>query len=123
MRLIFGILLFLCSLCGYATDTLIINVARGSQQFVVSLPSNPTTGYQWGLTAYDKKILRMVDSHFIAPETKLIGAGGKMTFTFALVKPQSPPHNTSLLFTYARSWEPKSGTLKHVTVNFIKKGK
>ena len=123
MRLVFGSLLFLCSLCGHAADALILNVDSCSPEFLVSLPSNPTTGYQWTVKAYDKKIMRMADSHFVAPQTKLIGAGGKMIFTFALIKGQSLPHSTSLSFTYARSWEAKSGTLKHVTVNFIKKGK
>ena len=114
-----GGLLLLCTLWGHAADILAIHVDRSSQQFAVTLPANPTTGYQWTVTNYDKKILMMTGSKFLAPRTRLMGAGGQMTFTFARVKGKSYPKSTQLSFTYARSWEPKSATLKKVTVNFI----
>lgn len=119
MRSIVAGLLLFCSIWGSAAGTLTINVDPCSQQFMVTLPSNPTTGYQWTVTTYDKSILRMTNSHYSAPQTKLIGAGGNMIFTFALIKGKSYPKLTQMSFTYARPWDVKSGTLKQVTVNFI----
>ena len=118
MRAIIGSLLLLCSLCGYAVETTTITADPSSKKFVVSLPSNPTTGYQWTVTTYDKSILNMTGSQYIPPQKKLIGAGGNMTFTFALIKGKSYPQSTKMLFTYARAWDPKSGMLKNVVVNF-----
>ncbi len=123
MRSIIGSFLLWFASWGYAADTLVLTVDPSLPQFVVTLPANPTTGYQWTVKAYDKKILKIVSSHYIAPKTKLIGAGGQMTFTFALNKNQSYPQATQMSFTYARSWEPKSGTEKHVTIQFIKNNK
>lgn len=120
MRIIIGSLLLASSFFGYAADTLTMTVDPSSPQFVVTLPSNPTTGFQWKVTTYNKKLFQMTDSHYVAPQTKLIGAGGQMTFTFALAKGKTYPQTTQMTFTYARSWDPKSGTVKQVTVNFIK---
>ena len=103
-----------------AADTMTINADPASKQVVVTLPSNPTTGYQWNVSAYDTKLLKLVSSHYVAPQTTLIGAGGKMIFTFALLKGKSNPNVTPMTFIYARSWEPKSGTIQKVMVKFTK---
>ena len=120
MKLLLACWLLLGSLYANAADPLIMNVDPANQQFVVTLPANPTTGYQWTVTTYNKKLLKMTGSHFDAPQTKLIGAGGKMTFIFELLKGKSYPESTLMTFTYARSWEPKSAMLQQVTVNFTK---
>ena len=121
MRVVLGWLLLLCASCLSAADTLTLNIDPTHSQFVVALPSNPTTGYQWTVTSYDKTILQMTSSHYVAPQTKRIGAGGQMIFTFAPVKGKAYPQSTKMSFTYARPWQPKRGTLKEVTVNFTKK--
>lgn len=118
MRFIVSSLLFLFSLFGYAADTSIMIVDPNSSQFTVTLPANPTTGYKWTATTYDHKLLNLVSSRFNAPQTKLIGAGGKTTFTFKLMKGKTYPKATKILFTYAQPWEPKSGTIKKVTITF-----
>ena len=123
MRAILGGFLLLCSLGAQADDNTVITVDSSSQQFVVTLPANPTTGYQWTVTSFDKKTFKMTASQFVSPRTRLIGAGGQMTYTFALIKGQSYPKSTQMSFTYARPWDPKSGTLKQVTVNFNKNAK
>ncbi len=120
MKKILTGLLFLWALGVQASDTLTISVNKKTPQFMVTLPSNPTTGFQWTVTSYDKKILQLKSSHFVAPQTKLIGAGGQMTFTFAPIKGKSYPDTTKMTFSYARSWEANSGTLKQVVVNFSK---
>ena len=116
IRLVFFLVFY--TIIGQASEPLIMNVDAKSSQFVVTLPANPTTGYQWKVSQYDKRHFQMLSSHFIAPKTRLIGAGGQMTFTFAPIKGKSYPKSTTMLFTYARSWEPKSGTVKEVTINF-----
>ena len=119
MKAILSGFLFFYSLFAHADNLTTMTVDSSNPKFVVTLPANPTTGYQWTVTNYDKKILMMTGSKFLAPRTRLMGAGGQMTFTFARVKGKSYPKSTQLSFTYARSWEPKSATLKKVTVNFI----
>ena len=110
--------MLLCSLGGYAADSLILTVDPSSPTFVVKLAANPTTGYQWSVATFDKKIFKMTGSHYAAPRTTLIGAGGEMIFTFALTKGQAYPKSTRMSFTYARPWQPKSESLKQVTINF-----
>nr|WP_232220591.1 protease inhibitor I42 family protein [Legionella tunisiensis] len=61
---------------------------------------------------YDKSFLQLIASHYISPQTKLMGAGGQMQFKFELVEGKIYPKNTSMLFKYARPWEPDTGTLK-----------
>ena len=118
MKLMLGCLLSLCSLFAYSADTLTINAK--SNQFVVTLPSNPTTGYQWTATRYNKNLFHLLTSRYKAPQSKLMGAGGQMTFTFALNKGKSYPQQTPMVFTYARPWESKNGTVKPITIRFIK---
>lgn len=118
MKALIASLLLFCSLCGHAAETSTMTVDPSSTQFVVTLPSNPTTGYQWTATTYDKKLFNMTGSQYLPPQKQLIGAGGNMTFTFALIKGKSYPKSTQMVFTYARAWDPKSGMVKTVTVNF-----
>lgn len=121
MKMILSGLLLLCSMFSYAIDSVSIMIDPMHPQFVVSLPSNPTTGYQWIVKRYDKKRLILVTSHYLAPQTKRIGAGGTMTFTFGLKKGQSIPKTTLMVFTYARPWDSKSGSDKKIRLYFIKK--
>ncbi len=120
MKSILSSLLLLCALCGNAASSMTMNVDPSSPQFVVTLPSNPTTGYQWTATKYDKTMFKMKSSHYIAPKTTLIGASGQMTYTFVLLKGKSYPKVTQMLFTYGRPWEAKGGSVKQVTVKFAK---
>ena len=123
MRMILSGFLLLCSLSVQAADDVtIITVDSSRPDFVVGLPANPSTGYQWTITSYDKKIVKLTASQFIPPRTRLIGAGGKMTFTFVRIKGQPVPKATQMTFTYARSWDKKSGVLKRVRINFVTHG-
>lgn len=119
MKTIVGGLLLVTSITGFATDSLTMDVDVNSPQFVVKLPSNPTTGFQLSVTTYDKTILDLKESKYIASQTKRIGAGGEMTFTFVLIKGKPLPQKTLLLFKNARSWEPAGGFVTQVKVHFI----
>jgi inhibitor of cysteine peptidase len=75
------------------------------QVLVVSLASNPTTGYRWEVTEVDESILRQEgDAEYVAPEagaTPLVGAGGTEIFRFVV----AGSGQTKLTLAYRRSWE------------------
>ncbi|KTD59263.1 protease inhibitor I42 family protein [Legionella shakespearei] len=110
-------LLFGYSLMAHADDVS-IDVNSNNKNFTVSLNANPTTGYQWKVVSFDKGLLTLSGSQYQKPNNKLIGAGGKMLFTFTLNKGKTYPAKTDMVFKYARPWEDKGGTVQKVTVNF-----
>ena len=122
MRMLLGGLLLSLSflVSANAADSMTINVDVNQPQFQVSLEANPTTGYQWSVQEYDQSFLQLSSSQFIAPTTKLIGAGGMMVYTFELINGKTYPQTTEMVFKYAQPWEPKKGSLKKVIVNFKK---
>ena len=118
MNAILGLILFSISMIANAGDDISLNVSTSETTFIVTLAANPTTGYQWTVVKYDKKLLTLVSSIYQRAKTNLIGAGGQMLFTFSLKKGKKYPASTSMLFKYARSWEANSSKLQEVTVNF-----
>jgi inhibitor of cysteine peptidase len=107
--------------CAGADEDLSINVDPKQSNFTVSLAANPTTGYQWKVVQMDQDLLSLSSSQYQRPQSKLIGAGGTMVFTFALNKGKNIPEQTKITFKYARPWESNnSGTLQNVTVHFVK---
>ncbi|KTD67360.1 MULTISPECIES: protease inhibitor I42 family protein [Legionella] len=121
MKTILGLLLLSCSMMASANDNSTMDVSVNNPNFVVTLPANPTTGFQWKVVRYDKNLLILSNSAYEGTKTNLIGAGGQMHFTFELKKGKSYPESTVLVFKYARSWEPKTATIKKIKVNFVKK--
>ncbi len=97
-----------------------MNVDVNDPSFVVTLPANPTTGFQWSIVRFDKNLLTLRSSNYERPKTNLIGAGGQMHFTFTRQKGKSYPESTVIVLKYARSWEPDTATLKSIQVNFVK---
>ena len=112
------ILLFIASLAN-AGNVSTLTVDPDQSQFIVTLPANPTTGYQWTVTEYDKRNLKLIKSYYEPAKTKLMGAGGQMYFVFKKVT-KTYPDKTELIFKYAQPWEPENGTLKNITINFSK---
>jgi inhibitor of cysteine peptidase len=117
---------FILSLClgfyslptlGYETSK--IHVDGKNNQFAITLPANPTTGFQWSVKQYDKTLLQIKEQDYKASPTQRLGAGGCMIVTFSRVKGAIYPKSTIILFRYSRSWEPaSSGLLKYITVIF-----
>jgi inhibitor of cysteine peptidase len=74
------------------------------QMLVVTLESNPTTGYRWEVSEVDRSVLTQVgEAEFQeAPkeDEQMVGVGGTETFRFA-----SAPGSTTLTLVYHRSWE------------------
>jgi inhibitor of cysteine peptidase len=74
------------------------------QELVVTLESNPTTGYRWQVSEVDESVLTQTgEAEFQeAPKEgeQMVGVGGTETFRFA-----SAPGSTTLTLVYHRSWE------------------
>ncbi len=79
-----------------------IEVKKG-QSLVISLDSNPTTGYTWELVEQpDGQILQQVGEELeFKPESDRIGAGGTQTIRFDVVG----VGQTALKIVYHRPWE------------------
>ncbi len=119
MRVVLSCLLLGISIMAYADDeTMNVNVT--APELVINLPANPTTGFQWSLVKYDHDLLTLSSSNYEKPKTNLVGAGGQMHYVFQIKKGKVAPASTELKFKYARSWEPKTATLKTIKVKFIK---
>lgn len=118
LRWIVIVMLCMSSWLAYADKTLILHANRTALTFEVTLPANPTTGYQLSVKQFDASLFQLTSKHYIAPKSKLIGAGGQMVFSFQLLQGKSYPKQTDLSFSYARSWDPSSTTVTKVTVMF-----
>lgn len=102
-----------------AAEKTTIHVDGKNNQFIVSLPSNPTTGFQWTVEQYDKQFLQIKEQHYQTHEINRVGSGGEMVFTFSRCKGALYPKSTIIIFRYARSWESAlSGVTKAVIINF-----
>jgi inhibitor of cysteine peptidase len=72
------------------------------QSLVVTLASNITTGYSWSLTENsDGSVLSETGNEYVAPQTTLMGAGGKEEWTFKALKKGT----STISMEYSRPWE------------------
>jgi inhibitor of cysteine peptidase len=85
---------------------------------VVTLESNPTTGYAWEVSEVDKAVLAQVgEAEFqeAAQEgEQLVGAPGVQTFRFVAARGE-----TTLALVYRRSWEKDVEPLQTFTVEVV----
>lgn len=102
-----------------ASDALSMAVNVNQASFIVKLAANPTTGFQWQVVKFDKSLLTLSSSQYQRKKINLIGTGGQMLFKFTLNKGKSYPTKTTMVFKYARSWEPDTATIKNVIINFM----
>lgn len=74
------------------------------QALVVTLDSNPSTGYRWEVSEVDEAVLAQIgEAEFKEASTEgeqVVGAGGTETFYFA-----SAAGETTLTLVYHRTWE------------------
>ena len=118
--LIMSFIMMVLSLSASANNTLYVDVPKNQSTFDIVLAANPTTGFQWSVVHYNQELLTFKHSVYQGPDTKLIGAGGHMLFTFSLNKGKSYPKTTDLFFKYARPWEQSTtGSKQKVTVHFV----
>lgn len=86
-----------------------IVVGEKNSIFVITLQSNPTTGYSWSVDKQKTNLtlIRILGHKYVAPtNTKLIGAPGYEAWMFQ-VKHHAfkNPQTTPIVMTYARPWE------------------
>jgi inhibitor of cysteine peptidase len=78
-----------------------VELQRG-QTLVITLDSNPTTGYRWEVVASDSPVLRQKgEAEYKAPESSAVGAGGQEVFRFEAAS----AGEMTLELAYRRSWE------------------
>jgi C1A family cysteine protease/predicted secreted protein len=85
---------------GAADDGRQIELKEG-QVLVVSLESNPSTGYMWEAESIDETILRQMGKAEFEPESHLLGAPAKQILRFEAVA----AGRTTLSLVYHRPWE------------------
>lgn len=71
------------------------------QKLAVALEGNPTTGFNWEVGEIDESVLKQFGEAEYKADSKLIGAGGMITYTFEAVQQGT----TTLKLIYHRSWE------------------
>jgi inhibitor of cysteine peptidase len=118
MRVIFYLLLSVCSMLAFASDDLEIVVDATASSFSVPLPANPTTGFRWVVETYNKQYFNSPTEQYNASTPKRIGSGGQTVFTFEKKMSIEYPEKTKITFNYQRPWEPKQKHIMHVTVIF-----
>ncbi len=83
----------------YPKNTVDVKAGRG---FEISLRSGRKSGYEWQLAGgFDKNILELVSSEYIADQGKAAGAGEKEVWTFKALK----TGETTVSFRYVRRGE------------------
>lgn len=85
------------------------------QTLVLSLASNPTTGYQWGIAELDEAILRETDHQYKADWPVTIGSGGKEVWRFQALNSGT----TRLSLEYTRPWEENAEAIQTYTVEVM----
>lgn len=94
-----------------------ILIHRNADTFIVALPANPTTGYEWFLMKYDRHKVQLVDSKYVPPQTNLMGAPGFALFTVKILPMGfSRSERLQLLFVYKRPWEKTIGQVQRVNI-------
>lgn len=90
---------------------------KAGQEFLIAVPSNPTTGYSWRGISNNGNVT-IWGSAYEAPGSKLMGAGGQQIFVL-LAK---SPGTATVTFSYARPWQKgvKPGRTMTFTVTVTK---
>lgn len=84
-----------------------IDIKTG-QEFIITLTSNPSTGYSWSVEdTYNKNIVSMISSEFRPTDTKMSGVPGTELWTFK----GSSKGSTKLSFKYTRQRDDKTSQL------------
>lgn len=74
---------------------------KPGQTLVITLDSNPSTGYDWGVGKQNTELLSLEEDAYVPPENARIGQGGTHRFVFKALKQGSDV----LELAYYRPWE------------------
>lgn len=114
--------------CGSPTEIILDPEDNGSrveanmgQVVVISLESNPSTGYRWEVLEIDESILQQVGEVEFAPadqrEPPPLGVGGVEVFRFKIVK----TGQANLELVYYRPWEEGVEPLERYAIQVVAK--
>jgi inhibitor of cysteine peptidase len=104
---------------GDADQGRIVELVPG-ESLVLTLESNPTTGYSWQLVEVDEAVLKPKGEPEFKPSSGsegLVGAGGEEVFRFDA----AGSGRTTLSLAYARPWEKDTPPLKTYTITVVVK--
>ena len=104
-----GVLSLLLFACAGPSDVKIDETANGTavslragQELIVTLKSNPTTGYDWQVDDLDESVMKLTTQEFKpASDPNRLGAPGQTEFQFQA----AGAGTTSLRLIYVRPWE------------------
>ena len=120
LALILSVLFF--SGCGPAKEIKLDASANGrqvelrkGQTLVITLESNPTTGFMWEVVELDESILRQMGEAEFQPESEALGAGGTETFRFQAMS----PGQAALKLVYHRPWEEDMDPLETFSLQVV----
>lgn len=85
--------------------------------FKVRLKANPTAGYFWSVNIQDEKIVTQDQNYQYESDSNLIGAGGKVVFSFRALL----PGKDELTLRYLRPFEDNVAPLKTYKLSIISK--
>ncbi len=74
--------------------------AKVQQEFRITLPENPSTGFKWE-ARFNGDFLVLQSRQYVDAGTGRMGGGGQAVFSFLPLK----QGETSLVFRYKRPWE------------------
>ncbi len=84
---------------------------KPGKTFMISLASNPSTGYGWKMEfPEEEKILTLLDSKHVISSEPMPGAPGKQTYTFRALK----AGQTKVRLVYQRPWIPSSADTREI---------
>jgi inhibitor of cysteine peptidase len=81
--------------------------------FLLELPSNPTTGFDWHFDNLDEKTFQIISSGYTPVAPQLCGSGGKDYWTIKALK----PGNYKIKLLYYRTWEGKRKAAQEAIFN------
>ncbi|HAF2404727.1 TPA: protease inhibitor I42 family protein [Salmonella enterica] len=92
--------------------------AKENAQFEISLPSNPTTGYNWIVRQLPEQVALTGMDYAQSPDCKegMTGCGGTTTLHFKAVKAGAG----KLVLQYARPWEALTNESNTITIKVKK---
>jgi predicted secreted protein len=104
---------------GFSDPSAPIEVGKG-QNFVLTLPSNPTTGYIWQpAEPFDERILRFIGHEYRSDHPGLTGAGGREIWIFKAVG----TGETRIMLKYVRPLEKNAAPAKTARFTVMSGGK
>jgi inhibitor of cysteine peptidase len=105
IRILLILLISVIAVSGCAAEQRPRDIAAAvGDEFILTLSSNKTTGYEWQLSRpLDGGMLKLVKNDYLTDkvDTKRLGAGGQEEWTFRVLK----AGKSTISMKYIRPWE------------------